>query len=175
MTATTGDLYRRHDLDALRAFAMLLGIVLHAAMSFVEVPWAVQDRFRGPEYALLVSAIHGFRMPLFFLLSGFFTAMLWRRRGLDGLLRQRAKRIALPLVLGCVTVVPAVWGIWTWAESGSTTNSAADCFPRRSPPAFSPTSKAARRRSARLPCALRKATSIRSTTSGPVRLFPWMA
>ena len=29
---------RRHDLDALRAIAMLLGIVLHAALSFAPIP-----------------------------------------------------------------------------------------------------------------------------------------
>ena len=134
MTAITGDLSRqpeladtrRHDLDALRAFAMLLGIALHAAMSFFVVPWAVQDHFQGPEYALFVSAIHGFRMPLFFLLSGFFTAMLWRRRGLEGLLRQRVRRIALPLALSCVTIIPLMWGVWIWAESGNTSSGAAD-------------------------------------------------
>jgi len=112
---------RRHDLDALRAFAMLLGIALHAALSFTDTPWAVQDRSRSPALAILVFAIHGFRMPLFFLLSGYFTALLWKRRGLGGLLRQRALRIALPLALGCVTIVPAMWAISIWAGSRSTT------------------------------------------------------
>ncbi len=134
MSALTGDVCRqfepmesrRHDLDALRAFAMLLGIVLHSALSFMDWPWVVQDRFREPALSLLVSAIHGFRMPLFFLLSGFFTAMLWRRRRTAGLLRHRAKRIALPLVLGCMTIVPAMWGVVYWAGAGSTTYGAAD-------------------------------------------------
>ncbi|MHC5002836.1 MAG: acyltransferase family protein [Planctomycetota bacterium] len=112
---------RRHDLDALRAFAMLLGIGLHAALSFMDVSWVVQDRARTPELGLVVSAIHGFRMPLFFLLSGFFTAMLWRRRGIGGLLRHRAQRIALPLGLGCVTIVPLMWVVVIWAGSGNAT------------------------------------------------------
>ena len=34
---------RWHDLDALRGFAMLLGIVLHAAMSFLGGVWSVDD------------------------------------------------------------------------------------------------------------------------------------
>ena len=34
---------RRHDLDALRAFAMFLGIVLHAGLSFAPGIWMVQD------------------------------------------------------------------------------------------------------------------------------------
>jgi peptidoglycan/LPS O-acetylase OafA/YrhL len=116
---------RRHDLDALRAFAMLLGIALHAALSFTDFPWVVQDRSRESAFGLLVLAIHGFRMPLFFLLSGFFTAMLWRRRGTGGLLKHRARRIALPLVLGCLTIVPATWAVMGWAESSHTSSGTA--------------------------------------------------
>ncbi|QEG21618.1 acyltransferase family protein [Mariniblastus fucicola] len=102
---------RRHDLDSLRAIAMLLGIVLHAAMSFTSIPWPVGDSQQSNLYELMFAAIHGFRMPLFFLVSGFFTAMLWRKRGLGGLIRQRLKRIVLPLFLGCLTIVPAMWAV----------------------------------------------------------------
>ncbi|RMF43140.1 MAG: glucan biosynthesis protein [Planctomycetota bacterium] len=100
---------RRHDLDALRAIAMLLGIVLHAALSFSPIPWTVKDRFQSDSYYVLFAAIHGFRMPLFFMLSGFFTAMLWRRRGLWAMLLHRARRIGLPLFLSCLTIIPAMW------------------------------------------------------------------
>ena len=102
---------RRHDLDALRAIAMLLGIVLHAALSFTPIPWPVHDSHQGTFFEVAFAAIHGFRMPLFFLLSGFFTAMLWRKRGLSGLLRQRVMRIALPLFIGCFTIIPVMWGV----------------------------------------------------------------
>ena len=101
---------RRHELDALRAFAMLLGVVLHAALTFFPEVWPVQDRtagFHGP-WEELFFAVHGFRMPVFFLLSGFFTAMLWRRRGLPSLIRHRLRRVALPLALAMVTVGPAM-------------------------------------------------------------------
>ncbi|MDE0121524.1 MAG: acyltransferase family protein [bacterium] len=101
---------RRHDLDALRGFAMLLGVGLHAALAFFPAPWWVQDRtssFDGP-YDEFLWAVHGFRMPVFFLMSGFFTALLWRRRGLRSLLGHRLRRVALPLLIGLVTLVPAV-------------------------------------------------------------------
>lgn len=71
---------RRHDLDALRAFAMLLGIGLHAMLSFLPGSRPVKDAHQNELYYLPFAAIHGFRMPLFFLISGFFTALLWRRR-----------------------------------------------------------------------------------------------
>ncbi len=99
---------RLNDLDALRGFAMLLGIVLHAALAFFPMFWPVQDDYQHEGFAWLVSAIHGFRMPLFFLLSGFFTAMLWRRRGMGSLLKHRFLRVFLPLMVGVVTIVPAV-------------------------------------------------------------------
>ena len=99
---------RRNDLDALRAAAMLLGIVLHAGLSFVPFPWPVQDERQSGFYWLLFAAIHGFRMPVFFLLSGFFTAMLWRRRGMKSMLSHRFRRVLLPFLLGLVTIVPAV-------------------------------------------------------------------
>ena len=87
---------------------MLLGIVLHAGLSFTPFPWPVQDTRQSGVYGLLFAAIHGFRMPVFFVLSGFFTAMLWRRRGLKSLLSHRFRRLFLPFLLGLVTIVPAV-------------------------------------------------------------------
>ena len=107
----SGTVKRRHDLDALRAIAMLLGIVLHAALSFAPIPWTVTDTEQSTFFEIMFAAIHGFRMPLFFLISGFFTAMLWRKRGLGGLVSQRLKRILLPLVVGCFTIIPAMWGV----------------------------------------------------------------
>ena len=106
---------RRHDLDALRAFAMLLGIALHASLAYIPVPWAVQDPNQNNIFLLFFVAVHGFRMPLFFLISGFFTAMLWQRRGIGSLLKQRFQRIAIPLLLATLTIGPAVHFASQWA------------------------------------------------------------
>jgi peptidoglycan/LPS O-acetylase OafA/YrhL len=97
---------RRHDLDALRAVAMLLGIVLHGALSMAPLPWLIEDDVQSDGLYFLHALIHIARMPLFFLLSGYFSLMLWQRRGLLGLLRQRALRIALPLAISIFTVLP---------------------------------------------------------------------
>lgn len=105
---TTNRSDRRHDLDALRAFAMLLGIGLHASLSFIGIPWTVQDSQQNPMFGIFMASVHGFRMQLFFLLSGFFTMMLFRKRGLTGLLNQRVARILIPFVIGCFTIVPLV-------------------------------------------------------------------
>ena len=110
-----GSYPRRYDLDALRATAMLLGIVLHAGLSFTPFPWAVQDERQSGFFWFLFAAIHGFRMPVFFVLSGFFTAMLWRGRGLKPVLSHRFRRVLLPFLLGLVTIIPAVNWISGWA------------------------------------------------------------
>ena len=49
---------------------------------------------------------HGFRIPLFFLISGFFTAMLWQRRGLKAVLMHRYRRVFLPCMLSVVIITP---------------------------------------------------------------------
>jgi len=106
---------RRHDLDALRAFAMLLGIALHGSLSFIPLPWPAQDTQQNGLFMLFFMAVHGFRMPLFFLVSGFFTAMLWQRRGIKALLKQRFQRIVIPLALSLATIGPAVHWVSEWA------------------------------------------------------------
>ena len=107
MTDSAAPTKRYHDLDALRAVAMLLGILLHGFITFIEIPmWPAQDINQSEGYLYALHAIHGFRLPLFFLISGFFTAMLWRKRGLKALLKHRAKRILLPLVV----FLPLMWG-----------------------------------------------------------------
>lgn len=111
-TATSASSSRRHDLDALRGFAMLLGIVLHAAMSFlpgIKPIWGVQDIYASDAYGLMLHSIHGWRMQLFFFISGFFTMMLWKKRGPKSLFVHRFQRILVPLGLAMVTIVPCQW------------------------------------------------------------------
>ena len=70
---------RYHSLDAVRAFALLLGVVFHAAESFeteAALYWAIGDN--SPSLALDVfrHASHSFRLELFFLIARFFAHFL---------------------------------------------------------------------------------------------------
>ena len=107
---------RYHFLDGLRGVAMLLGIVLHGAMSFLGFPiWPAVDVKSDPvAWGFLLDVIHGFRMPLFFLVSGFFTAMMWKKRGTGGLVKQRLLRIGVPLLIGTIIVAPLMMGLAAW-------------------------------------------------------------
>ena len=110
---------RLHHLDALRAGAMLLGVVLHAAISFTDMDWPVKDVHAGAgATGLGIAAIHGFRMQLFFLLSGYFSMGLLRHRGTRAYLANRGRRIALPFAASCATVVPATWAVMWIVSDG---------------------------------------------------------
>jgi hypothetical protein len=109
LTAPQAD--RLHALDAVRAFALLLGILLHAAAGFVEgVPIPLWAERPAVAPALLYWGIHVFRMSAFFLMAGFFGRLLLERRGTRTFARDRAKRIALPLILALV-VLPLFSGL----------------------------------------------------------------
>lgn len=98
---------RHHDLDALRSFAMLLGIALHGIMSFNGMNfWPGQDMNQNPKYGVIFEFIHGFRMQLFFLVSGFFTSMMLLKRGSFSVSIQRVKRILVPLILSIIILAP---------------------------------------------------------------------
>lgn len=110
---------RYHALDSLRGCAMFLGVVLHAALSFtINVPafWPVRDVDPVPVADLFLIAVHDFRMQLFFLLAGFFGCLLYQRYGLSGMLVHRVKRVAVPLVLALVFIVPTVQAAGLYAE-----------------------------------------------------------
>lgn len=110
-TAPTPAPERLHALDALRAFALLLGIVLHATLSFVPAPrrfWFIQDTQPSMILAFLFFTIHVFRMTTFFVMAGFFAHMSFHRRGWRGFAKDRLQRIALPLLVGWPIVFAAM-------------------------------------------------------------------
>lgn len=107
---------RLHALDALRGGALLLGIALHASMSFF-LPVPAQDVSQSAALGVGFYVAHLFRMSLFFLLAGFFGRLLWQRLGARGFLRDRAKRIALPMTAGWLLLAPLTIGIVVWGLS----------------------------------------------------------
>ena len=93
---------RVHHMDNLRALAMLAGVVFHAALAYSPLMhpiWPLADAGRSIAVDAVAWFLHLFRMPLFFVVAGFFAALLVARRGMAGLFRNRAARVLLPLVL----------------------------------------------------------------------------
>ena len=92
---------RLHALDNLRAIMMWLGIVLHVSVNHLvtksPLPW--HDPVRSSAADLIFIFIHAFRMPVFFILAGFFVALLVAGRGVNGMLKHRLRRVGLPFLV----------------------------------------------------------------------------
>jgi peptidoglycan/LPS O-acetylase OafA/YrhL len=105
--------------DALRGLAMLLGVVLHASVSYMphtmpHLLWPARDSTASPLFDWIFWTIHSFRLPLFFALAGFFAVLLHESRGTWGFLAQRSRRLLVPLLGAALIILPLTWGIWSW-------------------------------------------------------------
>ena len=85
-------------LQSLRAMLMFLGIIAHVilVMPFFEPALATSDQnyLQG-----IYNFIHVFRLPTYFLISGYLAAWLLQRSGPRGFLISRFKRITSVLVV----------------------------------------------------------------------------
>ena len=108
---------RLHALDAVRSFALLLGVAFHAMLSFIPgMPpgmWAMNDNSPSPFLADASFVAHSFRMPLFFFIAGYFGRLLHQKHGTAGFWANRGKRIAVPLVVGWLLLFPAIIFVWS--------------------------------------------------------------
>lgn len=107
---------RLHGLDAVRGFALILGVALHATLSYL--PGAQYWWFVGDDASTVLSGgffwVHQFRMLTFFLIAGYFGRLLLARVGSTAFIKDRLHRIVLvflcawPLVFtGIILVV--IW------------------------------------------------------------------
>jgi peptidoglycan/LPS O-acetylase OafA/YrhL len=109
---------RLHALDAVRALALLLGVVFHAGFSFIPgMPpglWAIVDTSPSTNVSTLLFTSHIFRMTLFFLIAGFFARLAFHRKGARAFWTDRGKRILVPLIVGWIALAPTMGVIWIW-------------------------------------------------------------
>jgi glucan biosynthesis protein C len=106
---TTKPLEHRHDIDTLRVFGCYLLFLFHVGMVFNPAPFF---HVRNDESSLLFLIVCGFigiwHMPLLFLLAGWSAAASLRSRGVGAFLRERGSKLAVPLVAGCILLVPVI-------------------------------------------------------------------
>src|ERR1700756_2830305 len=104
---------RIYAIDMLRAIMMLLGLVIHSAITYAvtdfKQAWPIKDPHNtNVLFDIAVEFIHTFRMPVFFVVSGFLASMLFFDRGPEKMISNRMKRIVVPFVVGLVLLYPAV-------------------------------------------------------------------
>jgi len=103
--------YRLYFLDNLRAFVILLVIVLHASMTYMAyapVWWYVVNPQNSLFFTMLVLLIDVPIMQIMFFVSGYFAVPSLQKRGSVSFLKDKWVRIGIPWVLGSLFLAPPI-------------------------------------------------------------------
>ena len=110
---------RLHALDSLRAIMMLLGLVIHSSITYGLYEYGDAWRLKDPSTNsmlndLIVFFIHSFRMQIFFVVSGFFGAMLFYERKPLAMIKNRVSRIVYPFIVFVILLWPLIYFSFTY-------------------------------------------------------------
>ncbi|NUL35516.1 glucans biosynthesis protein MdoC [Kosakonia sacchari] len=89
---------REYFLDSIRAWLMLLGIPFHISLIYSSHMWHVNSAYPSWWLTLFNDAIHAFRMQVFFVISGYFSYMLYLRYPLKRWWKLRVERVGIPML-----------------------------------------------------------------------------
>jgi len=106
---------RYHGLDFIRAMAMMLGLSVHVNIFYFSEDrmfWNAGEYHGDPINQFIAFFIFQFRMPLFYMLAGFFALLVIERKGLGFITWDRVKRIGIPFVIGIVFLKPIIEVFW---------------------------------------------------------------
>jgi len=88
---------------------MFIGIALHAAVAYMptrmpDLLWPLYDPRQSWFCDIVFWWVHAFRLPVFFILAGFFSELLFQKRGADSYIRHRLKRLVIPYFVSLFTI-----------------------------------------------------------------------
>lgn len=89
---------REYFLDSIRAWLMLLGIPFHISLIYSSHSWHVNSVEPSWWLTLFNDFIHAFRMQVFFVISGYFSYMLFLRYPLKKWWKVRIERVGIPML-----------------------------------------------------------------------------
>ena len=95
---------REYFLDSIRAYLMLLGVPFHVSLIYSTQRWAVNSQEASMWLTVFNDFIHAFRMQVFFVISGYFSYMLYLRYQPQRWLKVRMERVGIPLL----TAIPLI-------------------------------------------------------------------
>jgi peptidoglycan/LPS O-acetylase OafA/YrhL len=96
---------RRHDLDWLRIFAVLVVCFYHLARFFDPAWWHIKNAATYPSAGLSRLLVGAWMMPLIFLVSGAAAFYALKTRSPQAFVRDRAARLLIPFAAGVLTHV----------------------------------------------------------------------
>lgn len=89
---------REYFLDSIRAWLMLLGIPFHISLIYSSHIWHVNSATPSWGLTLFNDFIHSFRMQVFFVISGYFSYMLFLRYPVKRWWKVRVERVGIPML-----------------------------------------------------------------------------
>ena len=92
-------------LDSMRGVLMTLGVFLHSLQVFnAKQGWLIYSTKSIPFAESIINLIHLFRMPAFFIVSGYFAIFTLKKYGVNNFLKIRILRIVIPFVTTVITL-----------------------------------------------------------------------
>ena len=95
---------REYFLDSIRAYLMLLGVPFHVSLIYSSHSWSANSLHPSEWLTLFNDFIHAFRMQVFFVISGYFSYMLFLRYRPSDWLKVRLERVGIPML----TAIPLI-------------------------------------------------------------------
>ncbi|PKH26284.1 glucans biosynthesis protein MdoC [Enterobacterales bacterium CwR94] len=95
---TTKTPQREYFFDSIRAWLMLLGVPFHLSLIYSSHGWSVNSAQPTLWLTVFNDFIHAFRMQVFFVISGYFSYMLWQRYQQTQWLKVRVERVGIPML-----------------------------------------------------------------------------
>ncbi|WP_105883796.1 glucans biosynthesis protein MdoC [Cronobacter malonaticus] len=89
---------REFFLDSIRAWLMLLGIPFHISLIYSTHQWHVNSLTPSVSLTVFNDFIHAFRMQVFFVISGYFSYMLFLRYPRKRWWKVRVERVGIPML-----------------------------------------------------------------------------
>ncbi len=97
---------RRYDLDWLRVLVFGLLIFYHVGMFYVPWGWHIKNDVIYGGFRLPMLIVNQWRLPILFVISGMGTAFALGHRSVWGFIKERWIRLAIPLGVGMLLIVP---------------------------------------------------------------------
>jgi glucan biosynthesis protein C len=102
---------RIYAFDHLKTTMMLLVLVFHAGVTYIVVDLGIVWPFKDPHatsllFDLLLGFINCIFMPVFFVISGFMTSMLFTQQGGKQMLKNRFNRLFYPFLVFLLLLYP---------------------------------------------------------------------
>ena len=117
------DSVRYHAIDHLRAGMISVVMFGHALLPYLTVPRRFTDPETHPGFDVVAVFLYSFAMPVFFVTAGFTAALLYARKGAQGLANNRFRTIFLPLIAAYLLISPLTRGAYKFAKEVSLSGS----------------------------------------------------